>query len=345
MSKLLAFEILLSSALLIACLNVIESEDKPREVLFEEIPDRKSVTFIMGTDKTAQPFYALASQHFAMDTHERTDYVIHTCRTLEAVIDFLNTSTLRGKRPWSVVNIVAHGNPQTGLNLFITEGGYKATPKRLVQAVLRGDTPEILRGTTDSLTRINFWSCGIGTSPMMTIALQQIFNNAGGDSVQVYCSPHFVIFHPSPSGGAPYRLKASYWPYYFKRGYRPGNHEIIEALRTQYPEERVAWDVAIQHERRNSGSVYHGEYHIPVSFTRIYATKEERPALETEAQKMQWVKSQPEIIQQLEDADIPIDRYQWTVNKVVHTTEEGVKVPAIKAIGMSTVLYVLREES
>lgn len=346
MTRLTGSIILLVLIGVLTVVNLIVPEERVQELLFVPAVNGKSVTFIMGEDKTPQPFYALAAQHFALDTQEKTDYVIHTCRTLGAVIDFLNTSPLRGAAPWSVVNIVAHGNPQTGLNLYIMESGHKATPKRLVQAALRGDTPELQPGVADSLTRINIWSCGIGKSPLINVAMQQIFKSATGDSVKVYCSPHFVIFHPSVNGPAPRRLKASYWPYYFRRGYRPGNAEIAEALRRQYPDETIAWDRALKEELHcDTVSVYHGEYHIPVSYLRIYGTKAERPPLETEAQKMQWVTSQPEIKQQLEDAGIPIDKYHWTVNKIIHTTEDGSKVPAIKAIGMSTVLYVLKQES
>lgn len=346
MTRLTGSFILMVLIGILSVVNLIVPEERTQERLFTSAVDRRSITFIMGEDKTPQPFYALAAQHFALDAREKSDYVIHTCRTLGGVIDFLNTSPLRGTAPWSVVNIVAHGNPQTGLNLYIRESGHKATPKRLVQAALRGDIPDLQPGVADSLTKINIWSCGVGKSPLINVAMQQIFKSASGDSVQVYCSPHFVIFHPSVVGSAPRRLNASYWPYYFRRGYRPGNVEIAEALRRQYPDEVIAWDIALEEELHcDSDSVYHGEYHIPVSYLRIYHTKEERPPLETEAQKMQWVMSQPEINQQLEDAGIPIDKYHWTVNKIIHTTEDGSKVPAIKAIGMSTVLYVLKEES
>jgi hypothetical protein len=287
----------------------------------------------------------LAAQHFAMDTQEATDYVIHTCTTLGSIIEFLNTSSLRGNKPWSIVNVVAHGNPQTGLNLYITEGGHKATPKRLVQAVLLDTTPDFEQGIVDSMSRINFWSCGIGKSPLVNASLKQIFSTADHNSPQVYCSPHFVIFHPSKVSNVPRRLKASYWPYYFKRGYRPGDTEITTALHNEYPEERIDWDEALRHRCSNdTASLYHGEYHIPVSYTRIYQTREERPALDTPEQQMQWVNAQPEIQDQLDEAGIPMDKYHWTVNKIIYTQEDGTKVPAIKAIGMATVLYVLKEE-
>ncbi len=310
-----------------------------------ELAARKSITFIMGEDKTEVPYYSLAAEHFALDPLEKTDDVVHTCHTLAEVIDYLNTSDVRGVLPWSVINIVAHGNPQTGLNLYITEGGHKATPKRLLQSALLGDTPVLKAGIVDKLSQINFWSCGIGTSALMQVALRSIFRSASGDSAQIHCPTDFVIFHPSLVGAAPRRVTASYWPYYFQRGYRPSDSEIALALCKQFPEENVAWRDALEHDSpSDSASAYHGEYHIPVSYTRIYHTKEERPPLDTEDQKMQWVADQPELQEQLEEAGIPKDKYHWTVNKIIYTTQDGTHVPAIKAIGMATVLYVLKEE-
>jgi hypothetical protein len=308
------------------------------------MPGRKSITFIMGEDKTPQPYYALAADHFALDAEAKTNYVIRTCHTLEAVIQYLNSAAERDEMPWDVVNIVAHGNPQTGLNLYITENGYKATPKRLLQAALRGDTPVLESGVVDSMTQINFYSCGIGTSAMIQVSLRQIFKPAEGASAKIYCSSDFIVFHPSLTGAAPRMVRASYWPYYFRRGYRPSDSEIIHALRNEYPEEDIAWSAALdQNVPSDSIEEYHGEYHIPVSYTRIYETKEERPSVGTADEKMLWVRSQPEIREQLDQAGIPEDRYSWTVNRIIHTQPDGKQVPAIKAIGMATVLYVLKE--
>lgn len=336
-------------AFLLVCMAffrlAVEPEGGDQAVLFEEVADRRSITFIMGEDKEEHAFYGHATAHFALDPDERTDYVVRTCRTVADIIAYLNASEGRGEQPWSVIHIVAHGNPQTGLNLYITEDGHKATPKRLVQAVLLASTPQLREGVIDSTTRINFWSCGIGKSPLLRFALSRIFRPDGGDSAHVYCSPHFVIFHPSETGHAPYRLKASYWPYYYRRGYRPGDLEIVQALRSQYPDAHIDWLRALENvEGRDTSEVRHGEYHIPVSYTRIYPSKAARPDFQSEEDKIAWALSQPAIREQIEETGIPADRFHWTVNKIIHTTEDGERVPAVKAIGMATVLYVLRSE-
>ncbi len=317
-------------------------EKRSQDDLFEVIEGRKSVTFIMGEDKTAQPFFELARAHFALDPAEKSDIVVNSCRTLEDVIHYLNGSRERGNLPWSVINIVAHGNPQTGLNLQITNGGHKATPKRLVQAVLKKDLPKLGQNVADTSTHINFWSCGIGKNVLMNMALENIFDTRE-NGPRVYCSPHFVVFHPGINR-PPLRLKASYWPYYYKRGYRPGDIQIASALRRQFPEQDIAWRAAIENKGNSRGGrVYSDEYHIPVKLIRLYKDKDDRPDFTSEEEKVRWALAQPELREQIGETGIPADRFKWTVHKIIHTNADGKRVPAVKAIGMSTVLYVLEE--
>ena len=336
--------VILATAVFILVFGI---ERERQDEALRTTPDRraKSITFIMGEDKTDQPYFANAALHYATNESEGTDYVVQSCRTIEDIIRYLNNSSENGPNPWSVINVVAHGNPQTGLNLNITENGHKATPKRLVQAALRGDTPIIDNRVVDSTTKINFWSCGIGKSPLINFALSRIFRPQGTLAANVYCSPQFVIFHKPPDKAMPLRLKASYWPYYYKRGYRPGNIEIGRALQEQYPDAGLDWASALRRQgKTDSTQTYYGEYHIPVSFTRIYDSKEVRPEFNNDDEKLAWAMAQPEIRAQLEEAGIPAEKFHWTINKILLWDSDGQNTPAVKAIGMSTVLYVLQEE-
>lgn len=332
-------------ALILICTAIFEHGMEPehfdQDLLFvESRSERRSITFIMGEDKGEDGFYTHAAKHFATDDNEGTDMVVKTCHSLESVITYLNKSEARGQEPWSVVNIVAHGNPQTGLGINITENGHRATPRRLVQALLTTSLPRLAEGITDSTTRINFWSCGIGKSMMTSLSLKRLFTPASGEIPGIYCSPHFVIFQPSPVTGNPVRLKASYWPYYYKRGYKPGNIEIANALKQKYPKVNIDWRNALEKEGSND-RICTNEYHIPVSYTRIYDAADERPELDSEAEKVNWALSQEAITRQIEDTGIPEEQFHWTVNKIKHRLEDGTTVPAVKAIGMATVLYVL----
>lgn len=51
------------------------------------------------------------------------------------------------------------------------------------------------------------------------------------------------------------------------------------------------------------------------------------------------------MIEQVEAFNIPFDRFEWKVYKIVRRDEHGEVIPAVKAIGMATFLCVLGAES
>ena len=318
----------------------IESESTMTEDRFQSLSDHTSVTFVMGADKQGSNYYTLATEHFLFDDQERTDIVINSCRTISDVINFLNDSKLRNTNPWSIINIVAHGNPNTGINLYLSDEGEKATPKRMLQAVLLDTLPKVNASVVDSTTKVNVWSCGIGKNPLITFSMSKFFQPDNGDNLSVYCSPHFVIFKPDTESHKISRLSLSYWPYYYKRGYRPSDSEIVQALNRSYPTDTVNWNHAI--EQSIDSDLFSQEYHIPVSYTKIYDQKSERPDLTTTEQQMQWLNAQKSILEQIEDSGIPKEKFNWQVRNIIHTDSYGNKVPAVKAIGMATVVNVLR---
>lgn len=311
--------------------------------LFEDPSGRTSITFLMGEDKTDIPFFEKAELHFSLHPEERTDIIVKSLRSFEAVINYLNDYGRPGV-PWGTINIVLHGNPNTGLRTLITEGGHVATPKRLIQAVLLESTPRFKKGTIDSMTQLNVWGCGIGKNPVVKIALQQLLQTENGNKPKVYCSPHFVIFKEKGNHRIPERLNLSYYPYYFKRGYQPSDSEIRHAMMNQFPDAEMDWDIALEATSDNE-DYFHHSYHIPVSYLKIFKEKSDRPALTSQKQKIEWVKSQKALMDQISDSGIPFEKFQWTVHKVIQTNEEGEQVPAVKAIGMSTVMCFLTDVS
>lgn len=331
--------------MLIAMTN-ITPEAKCPTLLTEVIECRKSITFILGEDRTDIPYFRLATEHFAMDSSEQTDYVVTSCRTIECVIKYLNETGTKHQDPWATINLVAHGNPSTGLNLYLQDNGHKATPKRLLQAAITHSLPRLNECIIDRDTHINIWSCGIGKSPMINLAMKSILTPLGGDTAQVYCSPHFVVFHPDPLGGAPRRVKASYWPYYFKRGYRPSPSEISHAMAQQYPEVQQDWHRLQRIKNRNAlNQAYTQEYHIPISYLKVFKNKTDRPQFNNIHEEEKWIQGQTAIMTQLEETGLDFDKFNWQIHKIIHTDENGNKVPAIKVIGMCTVINFLNEEA
>ena len=316
------------------------SEFIDQRQLFERHHARPSVTFLLGEDKQGQHYFTLAEQHFLKDSTEGTDQVVRSCRSLAELIEYLDRNA--GDHPWGLIQIVVHGNVWSGLSLPMWQDGPRAYPKDLLKAVKAGKFPKLRQKSVDEQTKINFWACGIGKNPYMKLALDRLFENDAMSSPQVYVSPHFVIFKETASG-IPNRLAASYWPYFFKRGYRPSDTHIAAEFEQSFPEVTVDWSAALRRKQMTSDSaLFHNSFHIPVVWTKLYNRKEDRPSVKTMAEKTQWIEGQPGLQRRIDMLGIPKSRYHWTVNKVIITQPDGSRRPAIKAIGMATVICVMR---
>lgn len=300
-----------------------------------------SFTFLLGEDTEGHDYFRRAAEHFSFSPDRKTDYLIDHCRSLDCVIHEINNRNVLNVKQ---INIVSHGNPHTGLRTTILENGHRATPKRIIQANLSSDMPRFEKGKINKETQINFYSCGIGQNALLTFGLNQLFKVENGDTAQIYCSPDFIVFRYGEQAPYPLLIHSKFYPYYYKRGYRPSPSIIAQDMRAQYPTETIDWQAAIT-DTNDEEDIFHHEFHIPIRYIRVYQSKEERPTIQSEEEKQNWLKEQPEIMSQLEEVNIPMDQFHWRVNRVIHTTPDGSKVPAIKAIGMATALVVLENST
>lgn len=307
----------------------------------KSIASPKSISFILGEDKPGSNYFELATRYFSLSTKHKTDHVVTSCRTLACVIETINHQYAG---IWDSINIIAHGNPDTGLNLYLDHNHFKATPKRLLQECLLKTLPKVDSNRINAHTKIIFWSCGIGNNRIVNLALQNIFSPSLKHQPSVQGTKKFIVFKERADNPCPALLEMDYYSYYYKRAHRPSNSEIIDALKKNYGTNSVDWNLALhQQDLSNNSGVFHSEYHLPISFTKIYKQKGDRPALKNWNEKKKWLLQQATIVQQLEDINIPFDKFHWQVHKVLIQNDEGKRVPAIKAIGMTTVLNILKQ--
>lgn len=320
--------------------RTVEWVSAPARVPFITDKQQPSITFLLGQDKEGQHFFQLAEQHFLLDSTEKTDRVVKSCRSLYSMLEYLKTTP--GQQPWGVINLVVHGNMWGGLSLPMWEEGERAYPKELFRAAMDGQFPVLPASSVDEKTRVNIWACGIGKNPLINLALEMLFTNEDGVAADIYASPDFVVFREVAGREAPVRLNLSYWPYFFRSGYRPSETEISRQLAMQYPDAAVAWKQALQTENPESDqAVFFNEFKVPVVWTVLYPDKNSRPDIGTDEQKMHWIKNQSQLMQKVKDLEIPLEKYHWTVNKILYQHPDGRMQPAIKAIGLCTVLCVL----
>ncbi|NND32464.1 MAG: hypothetical protein HKN76_07725 [Saprospiraceae bacterium] len=323
--------------------RVVYLESKDQKSLFVSPTQRESITFLLGHDKPGQNFFQLAEQHFLFDSVEHSDQVIKSCPSLLSLVEYLRDKS--GNAPWGVINVVVHGNMWGGLSVPLWPEGSRAFPKELFSAACQGAFPLLDSSVIDSQTKVNFWACGIGKNPLINLALEYVFTNQSGDLADLYVSPHFVIFKKLGHQVAPVRIKASYWPFFYRRGYRPSENEIAAELKIQYPDMDMDWESSLKTSLEDTSITdFYDEFHVPVVWTVIYADKASRPDISTVESKMSWIKNQPDLMMKIADLQIPLEKYNWTVQKIIYTDNQGIQQPAIKAIGMCTVLCVISPE-
>ena len=291
-----------------------------------------SYCFILGEDKGEHQFYTLAEEYFNTDSVKSCNKIIKHIRSFEDLNHFLNSQTLT--TPIDRIEIVVHGNVWSGLSASIIDGGERAYPKELLKATLKGEIPVLNHNVVDSNTVINVWGCGIGTNPLLQIGVKNCFKTMTGQQPKVNLSKKFVVF--KRVSNTVRLVQASYWPYFFKKGYRPSEQTIAKELAKQYPDKNL--DDAFNAENKSHQVE---EFSILIKWKVRYATKAERPDLTTTDSQLQWIKSQPKLMQKIIDLSIPIDQYKWVVQKVLEYKEDGSFVPFVQAIGMSRVLCVL----
>jgi len=340
--KAIAILAILTLSMLWLSMRLITLESTDQDELFLVEEDRQSICFLLGEDKEGYRYFHLAEQHFLFDEDEQVDIVVKSCRSIGDVIHYLNQT--KSETIWGTIQIVVHGNPYNGLSVPIYDEGPRATIKNLVKCLIDDSLDSLTTPSIDQLTKINFWGCGIGKNPLINVALSSFFRLKNTSSPKIYTSPHFVIFKEYRNG-PPKRIKSTYWPYIFNRGYRPSDQKIASDMKAQFPDEDINWINAIGKSTNGDISkAFENSFHIPVSWTVLYPDKQSRPDISTFVKKMNWIKTQPELMDQIAELNIPIDKFTWRVDKVFHTQTDGSVEYAIKAIGMATILCVLMPE-
>lgn len=302
--------------------------------------NENTICFILGEDKEDQQYYTLGEEYFRNNPEAKTQNIVKFIRSLEQMIQYLNN---KKDGVYDRVEVLVHGNVWSGLSVKIMDGGERAYPKELLKAVLQDKLPKLNPGIIDSHTVVNVWGCGIGKNPLLNMGVQKIFEDTEGRRANVNLSSDFVIFKEIAASESPIMITASYWPYFYKRGYRPSESTIAQEMRSQYPELDMDWGNAFKHQNTiPDTNVFEESFHVPIQWIVTYEDKDQRPDVSSEENKMKWIKSQPLLMQKIEELSIPLEMYTWRVDKIIHKGEYGQKVYAIKAIGMSTVLCMIK---
>ncbi len=298
-----------------------------------------NIAFILGEDRSNRnPYFANAAAFFRSGTTEETEMEIHTCQNLKAVHQYLQTHRpVMG--PWKQIHLIVHSNEWTGLRVAIDKTSADRTSAAALEAAMRtGAFGPLPAAHFDSTTCIVVDGCNAGRDTALLRTLSRTFSG-----IPVHAARYFNVFEKQPDHPAGIRhYLADYHYVVFPNGTFPGNTLVAKQLMEKYPTDNTDWAAALQRTRpRFSGDTYVHFFSIPVQWITLYNNTNQRPHPQTETEKLDWVRSQPELMQQLTSMRLRAEDFQWMLNPMEYSGN-GVSQPAIQAEGMAKIYGIVQ---
>lgn len=318
--------------LLFISLVVFSSCEK--EVIVSENPYQE-VTFIMGEDQTLyNPYYATALSYFSTDSVESTPLIVAACSTMVGVRNWLETNApVSG--PWKRINIVAHGNEWTGINVPLSPDGQRCSSSGLQQAIADGIIRPLPNTIIDHSTHLAIFGCNVGKDTLLLQTLGQAFGGNDEQRPIVSSARHFNIF--KQEGHSFSRQLATSYFVPFPANSFPGNYQLAQQISTKYPDVAIDWKKALLRLKpQEDDSPYVHYFSIPAEWAVMYAKNQKLPQLKSEKEKIEWVKQQKELMVQLEQMQLAPEAFRWEMSS---TKFDG--YPTVVAKGLTTIYCVL----
>jgi hypothetical protein len=308
--------------------------------------ERPNITFILGKDEdSTNAYYAEATVFYQNDPAERTEFVVSECHSLLEMRDYLMAHQAKSGVPWGRVNLVSHGNEWNGLSVPVLPEGKRTTVAALAEAVGNKTLLPLPDRVADACTEFHVESCGVGRNTSLLKALQHAMGD-GGELPQMVSSPYFIHYSSSKKAGQVVSCRRELlepWYAFYPKTYRPKNAVLAQRLQQSYPDAQLDWQAALaQTVSSQSAEPYSHEFDLPIVWVVAYPPGQPLPDLEKWREQRTWLNQQPELLTALRDLGLTLDDFQWTFLKTKHLLDDSTEVPAIRAIGLCTVLTVLK---
>lgn len=306
-----------------------------------EIPiQRQSITFILGEDKESDnPFYKNAEDYFKYNPEGMTDHVVTHCRSLTEILEVLNRYHELIQQPFSLINIVSHSNPWTGISMALFKEGERINADRLENA-LKDNLIHSTKGGIDQDTKIVFHACGLGKNERLVNALQASFTTNSQQKPKLVANNHYINFRKE--GDQVFRKEMEVFYAFYPTAYKPADLHLVRQLKSRYPEVDINWLDALNTQTINNESdIFSYKYNVPIEW-EIFYPEYDVPLLPTREDQMEWIMNQDNLITLVEKTEIPLKDFRWIVKKGDKVYEEGYSVPFIKVFGKATVVCILR---
>lgn len=327
--------------------NAINLNKSPQKTPPQKPAPRRSITFIMGEDKDPDNrYYQEAYQYYRYNPKAKTDDLVTYCRSLLDLRNYLRVHRPEDGQAWGTVNIVLHSNEWSGAGIPVLPDGKRTSVQSVEAAMKSGAFAPLADEIMDEQTELVLYGCALGRNQELLDLIEIAFGGQDERRPIVRSSRYFVFYESKMYNGVvenSERYLTDFSYAFYKKGYRPGDIRLSRQLQKRYPTSTVNWRDALTHTQPEYlGDAYHYTFDVPIVWTVTYADKSERPVLKTKEEQEKWLANQPELQAKLQAYHIPIEQFQWTFRKLDYTFEDGTTEPAIKAIGLCTVLCVLQ---
>jgi len=298
----------------------------------------RSITFVIGEDKSTNKYYTFAAKYFRQHKMGENNKVIIAPMSFVEIMNYLNT--IPTDERWDKVNIISHGNSWTGLAIKIIQDGPRTTLETVMEVQSNGLLPTLRPGIFDEQSHIILYACGLGLNEGLMYKLKEIFTT--DISPKLTSTKLFNIFSAGKT------TSKHSLAYFYNSFYKPnrylGKHNLAQHLKERYPNVDIDWLAALKRKLpKHPGQPFSYKYYIPISWTEVYETSSERPKLKTEDDIITWVLDQPEFLNLVKEYDIPLNKYQWSVQYKNYTNSDGETKPAMRIKGKTVVMSVLKE--
>lgn len=304
---------------------------------------RMSITFIMGEDHTNDNrYYGQAESYYRYVPEAMTDFLVTHARSLYDVREHLECHSPDNNQPWGLINIVVHSNEWTGMETPVMPQGERVQKHVLEHYVRTGDFLELPDDLMDSKTELVVHGCALGRNiPLM----ESIATAFGGDDKQkpVVKSSKYFVFYGDANSNQVRRCLADFRYAHHPSFYRPDDATLAAQFVKKYPQDTLPWaELLTRDEPRFDGDFYHHTFRVPVKWIVTYADTADRPDLNKYRDQQAWLNKQPELMAAVKKLGMKKNDFMWTFFEEDYTFEDGVTEPAIKALGLCTIVCALQ---
>ncbi len=293
--------IFLSSTLLLVLLK-----DQWMATRTKSYQKRVSITFILGSDeKATNSFYSNASYFYNMNDDHKTDYVVHSCKTLNDVLIYLKNQ--HDGFGYSTINLVVHGNPWQGLRLPIDKDLPRASAVHLKNALDTGILQPLCTAKIDEGTTINVVSCAVGNNDLFVEMLEHLFFCPENSSKPtIHCEKFYVNF----SNNQQYVRSSLY--FIVSKFDQRDPVVFISGLKNKYPGTPINWEAAYSNNcNREAGLPYRYHFKMLVDWKVCLDPHDDKPKLDNDANIMEWLKTQDFALDELNQMQLNIEDLHW----------------------------------